>query len=142
MRKNASAVSTIASILVVPIGMPRSASISSMISATSRTWSALSAFGKATACTPGPITASRSRTVMRNGRLSRTTTSAPARDTISAASGTRVRALLLRGGNAVFEVEDDRVSAAPSRALDKAALRHRHEQHRAPYRQVLALHQT
>src|ERR1051325_1880598 len=64
IRKKAEAVSTIASILVVPSGMPRSASSSSMISATSSTCWALSAFGKATAWTPGPIIASRSRTVM------------------------------------------------------------------------------
>src|SRR4051794_19705943 len=92
MRKKADAVSTIASIFVVPTRMPRSASSSSMISATSWTCSALSALGSAIACTPGPITASRSRTVMRIGRLTRTTTSAPPRDTVAAASGTRVRA--------------------------------------------------
>src|SRR5438046_2592995 len=33
-------------------------------------------------------------------------------------------------------IEGDRVGTAPRRALDKAALRHRHEQHRAPHRQV------
>ncbi len=56
------------------------------------------------------------------------------RDTIPAASGTSVRARSFSdGGDAVFEVEDDRIGPAPRRTLDKAALRHRHKQHRAPY---------
>ena len=81
--------------------MPRSASSSSMISATSWTCSALSALGSAIACTPGPITASRSRTVMRIGRLMRTTTSAPPRDTICGRLRHQgARPLLLRGGDA------------------------------------------
>ena len=115
--------------------------VSSMISATSRTCSALSALGSATACTAGPIAASRSRTVIRNGRLRRTTTSAPPRET----SRRRLRhqragALLLGGGDAVLEIEDDRVGAAPRRALDKAPLRDRHEQHRTPDREILSCH--
>ena len=40
----------------------------------------------------------------------------------------RARPLLLRGSHTVLEIEDDRVGAAPGRAIDKAALRHRHEQ--------------
>ena len=51
---------------------------------------------------------------MRSGRLMRTTTSAPPRDTISRRlRHQRAGALLLRGGDRVFEVEDDRVGAAP-----------------------------
>jgi hypothetical protein len=92
MRKNAAAVSTIAMRRVVPGAMPRSASTSSTISASSRTCSGLSTLGKASASTPGLIAASMSRTASRNGRLMRTTTSAPPRETISAASGTRARA--------------------------------------------------
>ena len=88
MRKNAAAVSTIAISRVVPGVMPRSASTSSMISASSRTCSALSVLGSASASTRGPTAASMSRTAIRSGRLMRTTTSAPPRDTISAASGT------------------------------------------------------
>jgi hypothetical protein len=38
------------------------------------------------------------------------------------------RPFLLRGGDAVFEIEDDRVGATPSRAVDKALGGHRHEQ--------------
>ena len=37
------------------------------------------------------------------------------------------RPLLLRGGDAVFEVENDGIGAALRRAFDKATLRHRHE---------------
>src|SRR5207249_4909828 len=44
--------------------------------------------------------------------------------------------LFLRGGDAVLEVEDDRIGAAARRALDKAALGHRYKQHRTPHRQV------
>jgi hypothetical protein len=67
---------------------------------------------------------------------------AAARDDLGRLRHQGARPLLLRGGDAVFEVEDDRVGAAPGRALDKPALRHRHKQHRAPHRQVLSLHQA
>jgi hypothetical protein len=92
MRKNAAAVSTIAMNRVVPEAIPRSASTSSTISASSRTCSGLSTLGRANPRTPGPTAASMSRTASRNGRLMRTTTSAPPRETISAAPGTRARA--------------------------------------------------
>ena len=119
--------------------MPRSASNSSMISATSRTCSGLSALGSAIACTPGPITASRSRTVIRSGRLMRTSdVGAAARDDRGRLGHQRAGALLFRGGDRNLEIEDDRVGAAPRRAVDKAPLRHRHEQQRAPDRQIVA----
>jgi hypothetical protein len=40
----------------------------------------------------------------------------------------RSRPLLLRGGDAVLKVENDRIGASPSCAIDKAALRRRHKQ--------------
>jgi hypothetical protein len=46
------------------------------------------------------------------------------------------RPRLFRLGDAVFEVEDDRVGAAPGGAADKTPGGDRHEQERAPDRQV------
>src|SRR6266851_8065967 len=115
MRKKAAAVSTIASILVVPGGMPRSASTSSTISASSWTCSALSVLGRASANTPGPTAASMSRTAMRNGRLLRTTTSAPPRATSCAASGTKVRARSFSLG-ATLSSRSRMIASAPRRA--------------------------
>ena len=40
----------------------------------------------------------------------------------------RARPLLLGGGDAVFEIEDDRVGAAPRSTIDKSPLRDRYEQ--------------
>ncbi len=37
------------------------------------------------------------------------------------------RPLLLRGRDAVLEIENDRIGAAPSRTIDKAELRHRNK---------------
>jgi hypothetical protein len=67
---------------------------------------------------------------MPNGRLIRTTTSALPPETISTASATSVRArAFFRSRHRVFQVEDDCIGAAPDGAVDKPALRHRHEQH-------------
>ena len=114
-RKKAPAVSTIAINRVVPGATPRSASTSSTISAMSRTCSALSVFGSASASTRGPTAASISRTARRNGRLVRTTTSAPPRDTISAASGKRVRALSFSEA-ATLSSRSRIIASAPRRA--------------------------
>ena len=58
-----------------------------------------------------------------------------ARDDLGRLGHQRAGPLLLRGGDAVLEIEDDRVGAAPGRAIDKAPRGHRHEQQRAPDRQ-------
>ena len=48
---------------------------------------------------------------------------AAARDDLGRLRHQRARPLLLGGGDAVFEIEDDRVGAAPCRAVDKALAR-------------------
>ena len=49
----------------------------------------------------------------------------------------RPRPVLLRGRDRILEIEDDRVGAAPRRAVDKAALGDRHKQQRAPDGQIV-----
>jgi hypothetical protein len=115
MRKNAAAVSTIAISRVVPGTTPRSISTSSTISASNRTCSGLSTLGKANARTRGSTAASMSRTARRSGRLMRTTTSAPPRATISAASGTKVRARSFSEA-ATLSSRSRMIASAPRRA--------------------------
>jgi hypothetical protein len=57
-----------------------------------------------------------------------------ARDDLGRFRDQSARSFLLRGSHTVFEVEDDRVGAAPCRAVDKALRGDRDEQQRAPDR--------
>ena len=83
---------------VCPGARPRSASSSSRISATARTYEASGTLGRLSAATAGPTAASMSRTAMRHGRLMRTTTSTPWSARRSAAAATAARASSLRAG--------------------------------------------
>jgi len=123
--------------LVVPIAMPRSASISSMISLTSSTCCALislrqrdrgdgradDGFEVAHRHAHRPIDAYND-------------IGAAARHQRGRLHNERAGMFFLRRGDRILEVEDDRVGPALRGALDKAPLRYRHEQHRAPHRQV------
>ena len=60
-----------------------------------------------------------------------------ARHNLSGFGHQPARPLLFRGGNAIFEIEDDRVGAAARRTIDKAPLGDGDEQQRPPYREIV-----
>ncbi len=92
MRKKPFVDSTSTANFIDPAGRFRSTSSSSTISATASTCSALSTLVSISAQMPGMTAASISRTSIRQGRLTRTSTSAPLRDTCGMASAISVRA--------------------------------------------------
>ena len=116
----ASGVSIIAMNCVVPTVMPRSASSSLTTSAMSRMWSALSTL----------VTASAARAA--DGRLeiqhrlpprpvdAHDHVGAAARDVFGGRHQVAPRGRPLGDRHAVFQVDDDRVGAAPVRAIDEA----------------------